>query len=260
MENVPILKKTQWPVHITDALGIPSIQGRGGPWHSTGDTTDVAWFQAMCGFLGTEYPGERIRAMRAILEAAGGNWAQSRHSSAVPGKQAGGNVRKEAFEDLWRALHDNGFLDSDDGPSLASDVLTHADGAAPETQWAYQHIRLRQGQPGFRRRLVAAYGGRCALTGWDVLETLEAAHIRSHARGGSMSTSNGLLLRADMHTLFDLGLLAVDTASWRVLLNHAIKSTEAGRDLQHRRLTLPLSEADMPSAVALDEHRQRCGL
>ena len=57
MRDVPSLKKTEWPVRITDALGIPSIQGRGDPWHSNGDTTDLAWFRAVCDFLGIELPG-----------------------------------------------------------------------------------------------------------------------------------------------------------------------------------------------------------
>lgn len=261
MEDMPRLTKSEWPAYITDALGIPSIQGRGGPWQSTGDTTDLAWFHAMCDFLGVEYPGERIRAMRAIIEAAGGNWDQARHSSAVPGKQAGGNVRKEAFEDLWIALHDNDFLDTSDYPTLASDALTHeTDHAVPEARWTYQHIRLRQGQPGFRQRLIRAYGSRCAVTHSDVLQTLEAAHIKPHSKGGAMATSNGLLLRADVHTLFDLGLLAIDTAAWRVLLHESVRSTDAGHDLQALSLNLPFREGDRPSISALDEHRQRCGL
>ncbi|NHA00517.1 hypothetical protein G5V59_12100 [Nocardioides sp. W3-2-3] len=73
------LKKTEWPAHITDALGIPAIMGKGGPWHSTGDTTDLAWFHALCDYLGIDYPGERIRAMEAIITAAGGVWNEGRH-------------------------------------------------------------------------------------------------------------------------------------------------------------------------------------
>jgi hypothetical protein len=262
MDDVPRLTKSEWPVYITDALGIPSIEGRGGPWQSTGDTTDLAWFQAMCDFLGVAYPGERIRAMHAIIEAAGGTWEQARHSSAVPGKQAGGNVRREAFEDLWVALHESGHLDSSDAPSLTSDALTHHadDTAVPEARWVYQHIRLRQGQPGFRRRLINAYDGRCAVTGSNLQVTLEAAHIQPHSKGGSMTTSNGLLLRADLHTLFDLGLMAIDTSAWRVLLHESIRATETGRDLHGRSLRLPLRDRDHPSVAALDEHRRRCGL
>lgn len=259
--EMPRLKKTEWPVHITDALGIPSVQGKAGPWHSTGDTTDLAWFHAMCDFMGLDYPGERIRAMRAIIEAAGGSWDQARHSSAVPGKQAGGNVRKEAFEDLWRFLHENQFLDGEDRPSVASDALQATGGGVlPPHRWTYQHIRLRLGQPAFRQGLLAAYDGRCAITGTDIAETLEAAHITAHAKGGRMETPNGLLLRADLHTLFDLGLLAVDSSTWEVLIHPRIRAAGASQDLHGRRLRLPTDPTDHPSRSALDEHRTACGL
>lgn len=260
MPITPNLKKTEWPAHITDAMNIPSIQGRAGPWHSTGDTTDVAWFHAMCDFLGVEYPGERIRSMKAIIEAAGGEWDQGRHSSAVDGKQAGGNVRKEAFEDLWVALHETGLLDAADRPTLAADALTLSQPEAiPDPQWAYRHIRLRLGQPGFRSRLLAAYGGRCAVTGTDVPEILEAAHISPHSRGGTMQTSNGLLLRADLHTLFDLRLLVVDTSNWAILLHPRLRSSTLATELDGRNLALPPAEADSPDTAALDEHRARSG-
>lgn len=261
MEDVPQLRKTQWPAHITEALGIPSVQGSAGPWHSTGDTTDLAWFHAMCDFLGLEYPGERIRAMKAIIDAAGGTWDQALHSSAVPGKKAGGNVRKEAFEELWRALHESGFLTDQDQPSLAADALQEsAGGILPEPRWTYQHIRLRQGQPAFRQRLLGAYGGRCAVSGADIPETLEAAHITPHARGGRMETANGLLLRADLHTLFDLRLLAVDTETWTVILHPRVAASTAASHLHGQPLTLPMEPRDHPSRTALDEHRHNCGL
>lgn len=261
MVDVPQLLKTQWPGYITDALGIPSVQGSAGPWHSAGDTTDVAWFHAMCDFMGVEYPGERIRAMKAIIEASGGDWNQARHSSAVPGKKAGGNVRKEAFEELWRALHESGILTAEDRPSETADALSRESGGSlPEQRWVYRQIRLRQGQPAFRQRLLTAYSGRCAISGTDIVETLEAAHIRAHSDGGDMSTSNGLLLRADLHTLFDLRLLAVDTRTWTVLVNPEVASSQEGALLLGRALRLPDSPDDYPSPTALDEHRRSCGL
>lgn len=261
MEDIPRLRKTEWPAHITDALGIPSVQGSAGPWHAPGDTTDLAWFHAMCDFLGLDYPGERIRAMKAIIEAAGGTWDQAQHSSAIPGKQAGGNVRKEAFEELWRALHESGFLTEQHRPSTAADALQEsAGGVLPDPRWTYQHIRLRQGQPAFRQRLLIAYEARCAISGTDIPETLEAAHIEAHAKGGSMDASNGLLLRADLHTLFDLRLIAIDTETWSVLVHPQIAGSDDATSIQDRRLRLPADRRDHPSRHALDKHRSACGL
>jgi hypothetical protein len=70
-------------------------------------------------------------------------------------------------------------------------------------------IVLRQGQWGFRERLLAAYQRACAVTGCDVVEALEAAHIIAYLGPKTNYVTNGLLLRADIHTLFDLGLIAV---------------------------------------------------
>ncbi|MBD2425009.1 HNH endonuclease [Phormidium sp. FACHB-1136] len=70
-------------------------------------------------------------------------------------------------------------------------------------------IAIRQGQPRFRRNLIDRYGC-CLISGCSVKDTLEAAHIHPYAENGTNHISNGLLLRADFHTLFDLYLLAID--------------------------------------------------
>lgn len=62
-------------------------------------------------------------------------------------------------------------------------------------------IYLRRGQPAFRQRLLAAYDGRCVVTGCNVVEALEAAHITPYSADGEYATSNGMLMRADIHTL-----------------------------------------------------------
>jgi putative restriction endonuclease len=72
-------------------------------------------------------------------------------------------------------------------------------------------IVIRRGQPEFRRILIRAYKGRCAVSGCDAIEVLEAAHIMPYLGQDTNHPSNGILLRADIHTLFDLGLLSIDT-------------------------------------------------
>ena len=259
MTSTPRLTKSAWPEHITNALGIPTVQGKGGSWQSTGDTTDVSWFRTMCDYLGIEYPNERIRAMRAILEQVGGTWDQARHSSAVPGKTPGGNVRREAFEDLWKALASSGLITPEGQPGVTPGSSPVAD-ALPELTSVWRAILRRQGQPRFRAQLLRAYGARCAITGTDVEQALEAAHIRSHAEGGTMNPSNGLLLRADLHTLFDLRLIAIDTSDWKVLVNPSLVGTHFGASLAKASLRIPSDPDDHPSTDLLDEHREKSGL
>lgn len=71
-------------------------------------------------------------------------------------------------------------------------------------------IKARRGQSLFRQKLIEAYTGRCAITGCSVKEVLEAAHILPYKGEHTNILSNGILLRADIHTLFDLGLINID--------------------------------------------------
>jgi hypothetical protein len=120
-------------------------------------------------------------------------------------------------------------------------------------------IVRRQGQPRFRAELVAAYGGRCAISGCDAVEALEAAHILPYHGPATNQLPNGLLLRADLHTLFDLGLIAVDSASRTVLLAPPlVESSYTG--LAGITLRDPREDAARPSAPAIDHHRAWAGL
>lgn len=69
--------------------------------------------------------------------------------------------------------------------------------------------RPRLGQGSFRVVVTDAYHRRCAITGERVLPVLEAAHVRPYSSGGEHRIDNGLLLRSDLHTLFDRGYVTV---------------------------------------------------
>jgi hypothetical protein len=73
-------------------------------------------------------------------------------------------------------------------------------------------IKTRRGQPAFRQALLTEYKGTCCITGCKIEAVLEAAHIIPHGDETNYSVYNGLLLRADVHTLFDLGLLRFNGA------------------------------------------------
>jgi predicted restriction endonuclease len=92
------------------------------------------------------------------------------------------------------------------------------------------------------------------VTGTDVLPALDAAHISPYSGPASDHIENGLLIRIDIHALFDLGLLAIDSSSMRCLLDSSLASTSYA-DLEHRKLRLPVDGAKQPSALALDAHR-----
>lgn len=120
-------------------------------------------------------------------------------------------------------------------------------------------IVRRRGQPRFRRKLVKAYGSRCAFSGCEVGEILDAAHIVPYWGADTNHIQNGLLLRSDLHTLFDLGLLGVDTSDMTIVVSPDLQNSEYAA-FAGKRIAVPSDAASHPSAAALDRHRERAGL
>ena len=85
-------------------------------------------------------------------------------------------------------------------------------------------IKERRGQQRFRQKLLRALGGECIISGCRLVDLLEAAHIAPYLGESDNHVSNGLLLRADLHTLFDLNLLAIDPRLFLVRLHPRIAS------------------------------------
>jgi len=118
-------------------------------------------------------------------------------------------------------------------------------------------IRPRLGQGSFRILVTDAYGRRCAITGERVLPVLQAAHIRPYARGGEHRVDNGLLLRSDLHTLFDRGYLTV-TPEFRLEVSRRIREDfDNGRHyygLDGQRIQIPRDPAHRPAQESLRWH------
>ena len=91
-----------------------------------------------------------------------------------------------------------------------------------------RQIKMRRGRQRFRNKLRQRYGDRCMVTGCVVLAVLEAAHISTFPGEDDNRPANGLLLRSDIHTLFDLDLLGIEPDQLRVEL-HPDVAKEYGR-------------------------------
>jgi hypothetical protein len=113
--------------------------------------------------------------------------------------------------------------------------------------------RLGQGQ--FRADALRLFGERCAVTGTAGAAVLQAAHILAVSDGGTHAAANTLLLRADVHNLFDLGLLTVGK---HLKISVAPSVTDAQyRALHGRKVTSPVGVAKKDFADHLERHRQR---
>lgn len=89
-------------------------------------------------------------------------------------------------------------------------------------------IVARQGGKAFREDALKRFKGRCAISGWTVHQVLEAAHIVPYLGAHTNTADNALLLRGDLHTLFDRDLLTIDTVTLRVRIAPALKDTPYG--------------------------------
>jgi putative restriction endonuclease len=118
-------------------------------------------------------------------------------------------------------------------------------------------VLQRLGQGAFRILITDAYERRCAITREKALPVLDAAHIRPVADGGSHRLDNGLLLRSDVHTLFDRGYITV-TPEHRVRVSRRLKADfDNGEDyyqLEGSPLWIPRSAEAQPRRDLLEWH------
>jgi len=118
---------------------------------------------------------------------------------------------------------------------------------------ALRAVVQRRGQPRFRAALMRAYGGRCAMTNCAVEDALEAAHIKPHMGQHTMRADFGLLLRADVHTLFDIGHIWIDASTMTVRVSPELRKSEYG-SLHEKPLQLPKNSKYHPNREHLEFH------
>jgi len=154
---------------------------------------------------------------------------------------------------------------SEPGASLWNAVQRHLSALEPRLQDELHErpgyfVKGRLGQGAFRILVTDAYQRRCAITGERTLPVLEAAHIKPYTQSGPHSVKNGILLRSDLHKLFDKGYLTV-TPDLRVEVSRKIKEEyENGREYyayhgKELRI-LPSSRSERPSKEFLEWHNE----
>jgi putative restriction endonuclease len=118
-------------------------------------------------------------------------------------------------------------------------------------------ITPRLGQGAFRVAVTEAYGRQCAITNGKVLPALDAAHIKPYGEGGLHVKSNGILLRKDIHSVFDAGYVTINE-DLRFSVSNKVKEVfnngEEYLRLHGKQLRLPERKADWPNIDLLRWH------
>ena len=151
---------------------------------------------------------------------------------------------------LWEAVQDRLAIGSGSGV------------AEPPARFGEpQLIRPRLGQGAFRVLVTDLYHRRCAVTGERTLPALEAAHIRPYGEGGEHEARNGLLLRRDIHSLFDAGYVTV-TPDRRFEASRRIREEfENGRHyyaFHGQEVSVPDEALQAPDPATLAWHNENC--
>lgn len=153
---------------------------------------------------------------------------------------------------LWEATHARFLSQGSHRQPGASDV--------PSAGWGGPMlIRPRLGQGAFRIVVTDNYARRCAVTGERTLPALDAAHIRPYSDHGEHEPTNGLLLRRDIHSLFDRGYVTV-TPNHHFEVNRRIRDEfENGRDyyaMHGTAIRVPNRRELQPDSDALRWHNE----
>lgn len=118
--------------------------------------------------------------------------------------------------------------------------------------------KVRIGQDSFKISIIDAYNKRCSISGERTRPVLEAAHIKPYSKAGPNFIKNGLLLRSDIHKLFDSGYITI-TKDYKTEVSNRIKEEfENGREYyKYHGLDLsilPLRNEDKPFEDYIDWH------
>jgi putative restriction endonuclease len=142
----------------------------------------------------------------------------------------------------------------------ATHSLAAAAGEPPAARYGEaQLVRPRLGQGTFRVAVTGAYGGACAVSREHSLPVLEAAHIRPYGDEGTHEVANGLLLRADIHRLFDAGYVTVTPDRRFVVSRRLAQEWENGKAyyaMERREISVPGRIADRPDPELLRWHNE----
>jgi len=190
------------------------------------------------------------RSLRAVCDDVGITPAIR---GSVLGEVLGRDTPDEALtralqKALGPALLKFTLLDPGDG----YEAMTFADElAAMPLEFASRAIRARRGDKRLRNQLRQSYGDRCGISGPCPRDLLEVAYIVPYPQGNVHSLANAILLRSDLHTLWDLNLIGIDPDDLKVCISDQLAGTGYEK-LQGRTIVAP-KDGTVVSSTSLRE-------
>lgn len=153
---------------------------------------------------------------------------------------------------IWRECFSRGM-------ATRNELFVPGEREQPEDRYGPPvEVRRRLGQGSFKMQVVDAYGRACAVTKEHSLPVLEAAHIRPYAQQGTHEVHNGLLLRSDIHRLFDRGYVTIDP-DYKFRVSEQLRqhwhNGKVYYDLADHAISVPADDELQPQRELLEWHR-----
>jgi putative restriction endonuclease len=157
--------------------------------------------------------------------------------------------RDSLVEELFRSEAEEQLASQPSSVDETSSSNDDPQFAAKRRVW--MQLVQRQGQGAFRKGILSAYGGRCCISGAHSQWVLDAAHIVPYNGPLTNDIGNGLLLRTDLHALFDLSLLGIEPETLTVRVHSLVDEPEYRR-FEGKKINLPSAEDHHPSKASLE--------
>jgi len=138
-------------------------------------------------------------------------------------------------------------LDETDDDSPGVDYIPNN---TDERETVLKQIKARRGQKTFRDKLIKKYGAVCMVTGCTIMHIIEACHINPYKGEKDNDVNNGLLLRTDIHTLFDLNLVGIEPQTLTVHVKKPFLKN--GYEDWHLKKLLHCTANKQPAGKALE--------
>jgi len=246
-----------------DAIG--SLLGFSSPKMGVGSSVHGDFTDLISEALNVPKQSNKNKTFARVIEHLGGTYDPWTDSSEKTKSGGGGTITNAGLHKLRNLLlaaqsvqQGGDVADADDPVQITQSVsaLT-ADTLDPATVEdarirQLSSITKREGAGKWRASLLSVFGGTCVVTQWDVNSALDAAHIVPYKGPQTNTLGNGLLLRSDIHTLFDRGLLTI-TPTALVRLHPSLDGTRVWT-YNDTEAALPAHKDGGPDPALLDWH------
>lgn len=172
-------------------------------------------------------------------------------------KEVDGVIDERVPAEDYKTLVDNSVNPSNLGSKIFSFADEETQVPTSRNQYAKNlaqpkttTIQVRDGSQNFRENILRLYSGRCCVSSCTVETVLEAAHIQDHAEGRNNDFNNGICLRRDIHTLFDRGLLKINT-DYLIMVDDSLAGSEYML-FDGQKIHLPKQQIDYPKKSLLE--------